>query len=293
MQNNPSYPSESSLLTITIAQVYTVVTAFNLRYETEFTMTVDHPAVEHGNYPLSTVLWQASGLTATTQESLVLSVFEMIWKQIVEGERQQGERLIASELASELGVSRTPVQQALYQLQQVGLVAATTGRGFHVVIFSADDVRDLYDLRTILEVAATKIASSRLGNEALYTELATIEQLRNSPESELGPRFLTNDVAFHHELIAGNTGNRRLAEAIAKQRAQMSIFLVGGTRAPGGITAALNEHEQIIQALLARDVEQAAAAMAKHITRVRDDALRLFAHQPPQRIRRFLAQAAV
>ena len=280
-------------MTIASPKVYTIDTAFKTRYEIEFTMTVDNLATNNAGYPLSTVLWQASAPPATTQESLVISVFETIWKQIVEGDRQQGERLIASELASELGVSRTPVQQALYQLQQVGLVAGTAGRGFHVVIFSASDVRDLYDLRTILEVAATRIVASHLSAAQLEAELATIERLRSIPVAELGPRFLTNDVAFHHELIAGNTGNRRLAEDIAKQRAQMSVFLVGGTRTPGGIAAALNEHEQIVQALLAHDTEQAALAMAQHITRVRDDAVRLIANQPPRRVRRFLAQAAV
>jgi DNA-binding GntR family transcriptional regulator len=240
-------------------------------------------------YATSNALWQISAPFAQTQDSLVASVFETLWKQIVEGERQQGERLIAGEIARELGVSRTPVQQALYQLHQAGLVEATAGRGFHVVIFSTADIRDLYDLRIILEVAAVRLVAAQIDPNVLHAALATINTLRHTPETELGAHFLRSDVQFHHELIAGNSGNRRLAEAIANQRAQMSLFLVGGTRLPGGITAALDEHEEIIHALLERDVDRSAKAVEHHIQRVKEDVLRQFATLHPPRVRRFRA----
>ncbi len=234
----------------------------------------------------STVLWQAAAPAGVGPDSLVARVYETLWKQIVEGERQPGERLIDAELVDELGVSRTPIRHALYQLQQAGLVEASTGRGFHVVLFGADDIRDLYDLRLILEVAAIRDATRRIPEQELQAALDLLNLLRLIPEPALSPRFLSSDMQFHHELIAGNSGNRRLAEAVAQLRARMSVFLAGGTRLPGANITAIGEHEDIIRGLLARDPVRAATAMAHHIQRVKEDALLAFATDRPRRVRR-------
>jgi DNA-binding GntR family transcriptional regulator len=241
---------------------------------------------ESQKYAMSHVIWQASSPAASSGGTLVGKVYEILWKQIVEGERRQGERLIDAELVEELGVSRTPIRHALYQLQEAGLVETSTRRGFHVVVFNADDIRELYELRTILETAAIRAAASSVPEADLRAALEEIEVLRHVPDPEVGPRFLRADVQFHHELIAGNAGNRRLAEAIASQRAQMSLFLVGGVRMPGGIPTAIDEHDQILRSLLDRNVEGAATAMERHIQRVKEDVLRQLELERPGRVHR-------
>lgn len=240
---------------------------------------------------VSTVLWQAAPPLAQTSESLVAQAYETLWKQIVEGERQPGERLVDAELVTELGISRTPIRNALYQLQQAGLLAASPGRGFYVAILAVEDVSDLYDLRTILEVAAVRAATPRLAEEDLLAARDEIIRLQALSERTVGPQFLTSDVQFHQELLAGHSGNRRLAEAIAQQRARMSIFLARGTRLPGGIAAALAEHAVIVEALLERDGERAAATMEQHIQRVKEDALRALAAERQPRVRRIRSVA--
>lgn len=237
-------------------------------------------------YATSHVLWQASNPVVSGDGSLVGKVYETLWKQIVEGERRQGERLINAELVEELGVSRTPIRHALYQLQEAGLIETSTGRGFHVVVVNTNDIRELYDLRTILETAAVRAAASCIAEAELQAALIELEVLRQVPDQERGPRFLRADVQFHHELIAGNTGNRRLAEAIASQRAQMGLFMVGGTRVPGGVTTAIDEHEEILNRLLDRNVDGAESAMERHIQRVKDDALRQLEVERPRRVHR-------
>jgi len=224
------------------------------------------------SYARSDVLWRAVAPAERPRDSLVARVYETLWKQIVEGERQQGERLIDGELAEVLGVSRTPVRQALYQLQQAGLVAGHA-RGFYVSIYGPGELRELYELRSVLESAAVRAAAGRIPSEQLRAALAEIAALRQLNEPELGARFLRSDVELHHSLIAGHAGNRRLAEAIAQQHARLSVFVVGGTRQPSGIQRALDEHEIIVRALLDNDAGAAAAAMERHIGRVRDDAL--------------------
>lgn len=247
-------------------------------------------ATTDAQYATSDVLWQAGAAGGSNGESLVARVYETLWKQIVEGERLPGERLIDAELVDELGVSRTPIRHALYQLQQARLIEASTGRGFHVVLFDAEDVREMYDLRTILEVAAVRAAALRIAGAALRVAYQEHQTLRAMPESDAGPRFLRSDVGFHHQLVAGNSGNRRLAESVAAQRAQMSLFMVGGTRVPGAISTAIDEHVSVIEALLGGDVDRAAAAMEQHVQRVKEDALHML-DRYPRRVRRMRVPA--
>jgi DNA-binding transcriptional regulator YhcF (GntR family) len=129
---------------------------------------------ESGEPKMSDLLWQATGQFASAPNMLVDGVYETLWKQIVEGERQQGERLSDTDIAAELGVSRTPVRQALHQLQRAGLVQTSARRGFHVTIFTPEDIRELYDLRTILEVAAVHAAVPRLEEARLRAALEAI-----------------------------------------------------------------------------------------------------------------------
>lgn len=243
------------------------------------------PGAEGAMYGRSDVLWRVVTPTERAGDSLVARVYEMLWKQIVEGERRPGERLIDGELAEMLGVSRTPVRQALYQLQQAGLVAGHA-RGFYVAIDGPDELRELFDLRAILESAAVRAAAGRIPHAELRVALADIGAPRQLHEPELGTRFLRSDIELHHHLIAMHAGNRRLAEAIAQQHARLSVFVVAGTRLPRGILRALDEHEIIVRALLANDTDGAAAAMERHIQRVRDDALTLLPAARPFRVAR-------
>jgi|GEM_PF-401285 len=236
---------------------------------------------------MSAMLWEATEHASEGQDSRVAIVFEALWKQIVEGERQQGERLSDVQLASEFAVSRTPVRQALHQLQRAGLVDSAPNRGFYVTIYTADDIRELYDLRTVLEVAAVRAATTRVEAALLDDALAQIATLRAQPVPERALSFLRSDVQLHHALVAVGSGNHRLAATIAHQRAQLSLFLLSGTRIDGAIDEALDEHEAIVRAILAQHSDDAAAAMERHIQQVKERMLRQFAATRPARIRGF------
>jgi DNA-binding GntR family transcriptional regulator len=247
---------------------------------------------QSGEPKMSDLLWQATGQFASAPNMLVDGVYETLWKQIVEGERQQGERLSDTDIAAELSVSRTPVRQALHQLQRAGLVQTSARRGFHVTIFTPEDIRELYDLRTILEVAAVHAAMARLEEARLRAALEGIGAIRAMLGTDVSTRFLHSDIELHHDLIAVGSGNRRLADAITTQRAQMAIFMVGGTRLNSWIAEALDDHEAIVRALLDRDVSAAAGAMERHIQTVKEKVLRQFV-APRRTIARSLRPAAV
>lgn len=245
------------------------------------------PSLNRDRQTVSEVLWQATEPRQATQGSLVENVYKTLWQQIVEGERQQGERFIELELVRELGVSRTPIRQALFQLQQAGFVQIGENRGFHVVIFGADDIRELYELRGVLEAAAIRAATPHVPEDAVRAALATIKVLEGTQQPELGPAFLHSDVELHHRLISGYCGNRRLREAVATLRAQMSLFIIGGVSIPGATTQALEEHKVILEAVLARDAHTAENAITQHIERVKILTLDAFATTRPARFRRF------
>src|SRR5919199_4166478 len=88
--------------------------------------------------------------------------YEMIWRQLIRGERKPGERLADTELAAQLGLSRTPVRQALHRLVQEDLVRLDARRGFSVRELTTQDVHEIYDVRGALEVLALRQAAPRL-----------------------------------------------------------------------------------------------------------------------------------
>ena len=234
---------------------------------------------------VSDLLWNAIVRHTDAPNMLVDAVYRTLWTQIVEGDRQQGERLSDVDLAAELGVSRTPVRQALHQLQRTGLVQTSAKRGFHVTIFSEQDVRELYDMRAILEVAAVRAATPHIAEARLSSALSLISELRTLHGEELNTAFFQSDIELHHDLIAQHNQNRRLAAAIADLRAQLGIFLISSMRAQPMIVDALDGHEAILRALLDRDVERAAAAMEDHIQTSKLNALRAFAQNRRPTIR--------
>src|SRR5947209_8174671 len=93
--------------------------------------------------------------------------YDAIWRQLIKRERQPGERLADTELAAQLGISRTPVRQALHRLAQEDLVRFDARHGFSVKVFTAEDVREIYDVRCALEVLALRQAAPRLSRVGL------------------------------------------------------------------------------------------------------------------------------
>lgn len=239
------------------------------------------------NKSVGDTLWQAIADAAGPSPMLVDGVYRALWNQIVEGVRQPGENLSDSALAAELGVSRTPVRQALHQLQRIGLVQTGPRRGFHVTIYRADDIRELYDLRTVLEVAAIRAALPRITASQIHAAQAQVAELRAAlpGAQDMSARLLRGEIDFHHGLIAAHAGNRRLAAAIAEQRAQIGIFLIGGLRDHSLMAGALGEHDLIVQAMLAGDADRAAAAMEQHIQAMKERVLVRFATRSAGRVR--------
>lgn len=206
------------------------------------------------------------------RRNLGADVYRVLRDRILRRELRAGEKLSDLRLSSELGVSRTPIREALLQLVQDGVVVAEPNRGFFVATFSRRDLEEIFDLRAALETFALRQITRSDHHEeyerALF-ELEHVERLIRFAETEeereaAADAFLKTDRGFHSWLVE-TSGNRRLISVVTGLWAQISIFQQAGTELPGWMEIALRQHRAIIQRLLASDVEGALDALESHL----------------------------
>jgi len=198
-----------------------------------------------------------------TRTSLADSVYQQILEAILAGELTSGTELSEVALAAELGVSRTPVHEALRRLAADGLVDSLSHQA-RVAHFSRQDIVEIYEMRGLLETAAAERAAQHLDREQLAEVRSAIDALNASADSRgWTTRALDFDVRFHNVLAAA-TNNQRLRAEIAKYRHLVRAFCrMSGN--PQNLREAMREHERIVDALEARDPAAARRAMAGHI----------------------------
>lgn len=190
--------------------------------------------------------------------------YEQIWKQLVFANERKEQRLSDVALAEKLGVSRTPVRQALERLVKDGLVRSDPRRGFWVRVFTAQDIHEIYDLRGALEVLALRLAAPRLDPADLREQLDLLYKVRAQLDQHPVSLFLQCDFRLHTLLIRAS-GNSRLIDYLSSIRSQFSMFQIRDTRYPQRMDSALDDHEQILLALLEGKTDEAADLLAAHI----------------------------
>lgn len=206
------------------------------------------------------------------RRNLGSDVYRVLRDRILRQELHAGEKLSDLRLSSELGVSRTPIREALLQLVQDGIVVAEPNRGFFVATIARKDVEEIFDLRAALETFALRqIASADHKEEyerALF-ELEHVERLisfatTDEQREEAADAFLKTDRGFHSWLVE-KSANSRLVSIITGLWTQISIFQQVGTELPGWMDIALEQHRTILQHLLSGDVDKAVIALEDHI----------------------------
>jgi DNA-binding GntR family transcriptional regulator len=202
--------------------------------------------------------------------------YQAIRRAIIEGTYPAGARLPEEELSERIGVSRTPIRQALRQLEHEGHVELRPRRGAWVSSWTAEDIAEVYGVRAQLESYGARIAANKIGAlELRYLEecclrMEVLEDAR--PEGyldELGE--LNNE--FHASLLRA-TGNRRLMTSLASIVETPLILRVYHVYDEGRRREALRHHREILAALGQRDGEWAQATMRVHILSARSTLLR-------------------
>ena len=190
-------------------------------------------------------------------------------QSLVDGSLGEGERLTEESLATQLGISKSPIREALTRLESEGLLCIEARRGAYVRMFSGKDASDLYDLRELLEVHAVGLA---VITPVLLLELAeSIE--RTQIHLQAGDRMahVEEDIRFHN-LIAAATGNEELRR-ILENLNHKSLLCRSKTFELSATTAPVS-HSRIYLALKEGDRGVAQQAMRDHIQFVRDSLLR-------------------
>ena len=196
---------------------------------------------------------------------------ELIRQAILDGRLNPGQRLKEEELARELGISRTPVREALLMLQAEGLVDATPNRGATVRAHTAHDLDDLYQLRALLEGYAARRAASRLSDAGIADLRASCERFEALLErDELDLRELVRENMVFHEAILDGAASARLAAMVRKVIDLPLVYRSYIWYSPEQQRISGHYHVQITRALEARDAERAEMIMKEHIFEARD-----------------------
>ena len=198
---------------------------------------------------------------------LVEQVYEVLLSEIIEGALPPNTRLIQDELATAYGVSRQPVQQALLLLRDHGLVQDAPGRGLIVSPLDVGFVRNLYEVRAVLEGLAARMAAQHNARRAATEGPPLIEAGRAAVESGSVTQEIAADMAFHSFLYDAS-GNPLIGETVAQHwhylRRVMGEVLRDGEKIPGSIW---DEHAAILDAIIAGDGERAEGLGLLHIAR--------------------------
>lgn len=203
------------------------------------------------------------------QQSLVDQVYEAILGEITEGKFGPEDRLIQEEIAETLGVSRQPVQQALLLLRSHGLLCDAPGRGLMVTPLEADRVRNLYEVRAVMDGLAIANAAQRNADAARVEGAAFIARGRAAVRGKSIARMISADMDFHFFLY-GLSGNPLIAEVSGPHwsylRRVMGEVLLRGTT-PDDIW---DEHEAILDEVIAGRPAAAEKLARAHIAQASD-----------------------
>jgi DNA-binding GntR family transcriptional regulator len=192
---------------------------------------------------------------------------------IFSGRFRPGERLAEEHLAEELGVSRTPVREALHKLEQEGLIEPLETRGFCIPQDSPEEVEDLFELRTVLEGYALKVICERVTDEQIACLAGFIDQAEAAARNEQIDEVFHWNTLFHDHLHDMVADKRRLNGLIVNMRKYVLRYRKDTLQYLGAAKRAVDGHRQILLALKLRDPELCERVMRNHVSQSKEDAL--------------------
>jgi DNA-binding GntR family transcriptional regulator len=186
-------------------------------------------------------------------------------RAILRGELRPNERLIEVDLAEQLDISRTPIREVLQRLGTEGLIVRVR-RGWRVREHTTDEIGEIYEVRAALESYAAWLAAERAGDEELQ-RIRAIHADADSPEPRTARDHLVEVNDDFHEAIVVAAHNTRLIELARQSREYYFNYHIARLYSDAEATASVDDHEEIVRALLARDCRGAEVAMQRHVLR--------------------------
>lgn len=199
-----------------------------------------------------------------TYQPLREAVCETLRDAIRKGILEPGERLMEVQLADELGISRTPVREAIRKLEQEGYVIMMPRRGTYVSDISTGDVKEIFEIRSALESLATGLAARRIEPDDLETLQNLLLEIEGYIAKNDIEKIVETDIKFHG-LIYQVSGNERLVNIINNLKEQTARFRTLSMSYPGRLQETLEEHSEMVEAIANGDVSAARDAAEHHM----------------------------
>lgn len=191
-------------------------------------------------------------------------VFNTLRQAILRGELQPGERLLEIHLADKLGVSRTPIREAIRKLELDGLVVMIPRKGAVVAEITEKSLRDVLEVRKALEELAVKLACKKIKDEEIDELKKATKEFEDALKDGDITVYAEADVKFH-DIIYRTTDNQRLIQLLYNLREQMYRYRVEYLKRDDSHEKLLEEHQYIVDMLEKRDEKRAMEAICRHI----------------------------
>lgn len=217
----------------------------------------------------------------TSYLPLRLQVYQSLREAIVSGRLRPGERIVEDRVCAELGVSRSPLREALRRLEGEGLVSILPRRGAVVTEVSDRDGMNLFAVREVLEGLAARQAARHITSD----ELSELESLLLEMADRVRAKDTAHLVALNtqfHELVSKASRNRWVLDFLSGVRAQTRRLYRSSLEGPGRAPQSLAEHRLILDALRRADPEEAERMARKHVQMARDAAILAGAASPEE-----------
>lgn len=191
-------------------------------------------------------------------------VFETLREAIINAVLKPGERLMEIQLAEEMGVSRTPVREAIRKLELEGFVVMVPRKGAYVAGISIKDIADVFEIRAALEGLAAGLAAERITEEELEQLERILVKIGECVQNNDLEKLIEVDTEFHDTLYKA-CRNERLVQIVSNLREQIQRARTASLSTPGRSKYALEEHKKIVEAVSERNVELSQMLAREHI----------------------------
>ena len=200
-------------------------------------------------------------------ELLNQKVYRILKAEIIEGSLKPGTKLLENNIAKQLGISRTPIREALRELAAEGFVKMNPNQGVVVSNASVEDVQEVLQIRGVLEGLAARLATKMINEEEIKELEKYQKQMEYYTNKDDVLAFSEMDTEFH-ELILNICGNNRLIQIRKNLSDQAHRYQIRSLSVPGRLKYSLKEHQEVVEALKRKDAEQADRLSQKHIENV-------------------------
>ena len=205
-----------------------------------------------------------------------LSIREQVYKRISElilsGKIAPAERIMENKLSKQLGVSRTPIREALHVLEMEGFLEAIPRVGYQVKEIAWDEVEDICEIRKVNETLAACWAMKRITPEELDALERNLKMAEADAKGGDPRRFIDHDVEFH-DIIVKASGSRRLVEICQTLRRHMLLYRIESIYEPQMVLSVIEDHHRIVAQLRAHDAAGITRAIGEHLDHVKREVL--------------------